>query len=144
MNPLVVPGTLESLQAVRDYVMAAAAEAGLERKKVNRLRLAVDEITTNSIVHGYDEAGLSGDLRLEAYIDEATLTIIVEDSGAAYDATRHKMPSSADLMAPLDTREIGGLGIFLTLKGMDDFRYERVEDRNRNIFVMNRSAEDQA
>ncbi|MBN1180403.1 MAG: anti-sigma regulatory factor [Anaerolineae bacterium] len=141
MQPLVVPGNLESLQAIRDYVMAAAAEAGLDRRKTNRLRLAVDEITTNSIVHGYDEAGLEGDLRVEAQLDDQRLTILIEDRGAAYDATQHRIPSFEELTAPLDSREIGGLGIFLTLKGMDDFRYERVGNRNRNIFIMNRGTE---
>lgn len=142
MEPLVVPGTLESLQAIRDFVKAAAEQATLDRKKANRLRLAVDEIATNSIVHGYEEAGLSGDLIVSATIDDAALTIIVEDNGAAYDTTQHKVPTSDEINAPISTREIGGLGIFLTLKGMDDFRYERVADRNRNIFVMHRTPAD--
>ena len=139
MHPLTVPGELSSLKAIRDYVMAASSEAGLDRLMTNRLRLAVDEIVTNSIVHGYDEAGLEGDVLIRAAIDDERLTVVVEDEGAFYDPTQHDMPSSDELGAPLDTREIGGLGIYLAVNSIDEFRFEREGTRNRNIFVVYRT-----
>jgi len=136
IRPLSVPGELDSLKAIRDYVMNAAALAGLDRLLANRLRLAVDEIVTNSIVHGYQESGLEGDVSIEASLDDNKLTIVVEDEGPYYDPMQHDMPTADDLTAPLDTREIGGLGIYLAVNSIDEFRFERVEPRNRNIFVM--------
>jgi serine/threonine-protein kinase RsbW len=136
LSPLTVPGTLDSLKPIRDYVINATTTAGLNKVLANRLRLAVDEIVTNSIVHGYDEAGIEGDIRIEADIDDDRLTIAVEDSGPHYDPTQHIMPTEEDLSTPLDTRDIGGLGIYLAVNSIDEFRFERVNDRNRNIFVM--------
>ncbi|WP_156090628.1 ATP-binding protein [Planktothrix paucivesiculata] len=39
---------------------------------------------------------------------------------------------------PLEERRIGGLGIYLTISGVDEFQYKRVGDRNLNIFIMYR------
>ncbi len=138
LRPLIVPGELESLKAVRDYVLNAAALAELDKVLTNRLRLAVDEIVTNSIVHGYDESGTTGDVSLEARVDDDALTIVVEDEAPYYDPTQHDMPTADDLATPLDTRDIGGLGIYLAVNSIDEFRYERDGSRNRNIFVVYR------
>jgi serine/threonine-protein kinase RsbW len=136
LSPLIVPGTLDSLKPIRDYVINATTTAGLNKVLANRLRLAVDEIVTNSIVHGYDEAGIEGDIRIEADIDDQQLTIVVEDSGPHYDPTQHNMPTEEDLSSPLDTRDIGGLGIYLAVNSIDEFHFEHANNRNRNIFVM--------
>lgn len=143
LSPLTVPGTLDSLKPIRDYVMNATSLAGLNKLFANRLRLAVDEIVTNAIVHGYEESGTQGNIRIEAALDDNQLTITVEDTGPHYDPTQHEMPTQEDLGQPLDTRDIGGLGIYLAVNSIDEFRFERVNNRNRNIFVMYRSSADQ-
>jgi anti-sigma regulatory factor (Ser/Thr protein kinase) len=136
MEPLSVPGTLDSLSAVADYVKAAAATAGLDKRAAYRLRLAVDEIVTNIVTHGYAAAGLEGTVDLQAEVEEEALTILVEDTGVAFDPRQHATPDDLDL--PLEQRHMGGLGVYLVIQNVDQFLYERVGDRNRNIFVMNR------
>jgi serine/threonine-protein kinase RsbW len=136
MEPLTVTGSLDSLSAIRAYVDRAAAEAGLDRRAAYRLRLAVDEIATNIVNYGYERANRSGDILVRATLDEAWLTVALEDSGVPYDPTAHALPS--DLDAPLADRPIGGLGIFLTQIGVDDFRYEHRDGHNVNAFVMRR------
>ena len=138
MEPLTVSGKLESLGAIAQYVMSAAKEAGLEKKAAYKLRLAIDEVTTNIITHGYEEADLEGDIYLAAKIDKQALTISVEDTAIAYDPTEKKAVEQELLNAPLEEKPIGGLGVFLALDGVDNFLYERSGDRNRNIFVVNR------
>ncbi len=142
MESLSVPGTLDSLGPIADFVKAAAAKAGLDKKATYQLRLAVDEIATNIIVHGHEEAGLEGVLHLFSEIDDQTLTIAIEDQGAAYDPHQHLLPEHDDLHRPLEQRQIGGLGIYLVLKGVDKFIYERAKECNRNVFVMNRPTPD--
>ncbi len=134
MEPLKLPGTLDSLTQIGAYVLEAASEAGLERKLAYRLRLAVDEIATNAVVYGYDKIGKEGDLVVSAEVGDGILTIILEDRGPAYDP--FDTPSPDDLDRPLDDRDIGGLGVFLAIKGVDEFRYEWVNETNRNIFLM--------
>lgn len=141
LQPLIVPGELHVLKAVRDYVTAAAEQAGLDRLMINRLRLAVDEIVTNIIVYGYGESGIEGDVRIWADIDDQQLVITVEDSGPYFDPTQHDLPDPDELGQALETREIGGLGIYLAATGIDGFHYERVGQYNRNIFVALRDAD---
>jgi serine/threonine-protein kinase RsbW len=137
MEPLILPGTLDSLTQIGAYVLEAASEAGLERKLAYRLRLAVDEIATNTVIYGYDRVGMEGGLVIIAELDVDTLTIVLEDMGPAYNP--FDTPSPDDLDGPLDDRDIGGLGVFLAIKGVDEFRYEWVNETNRNIFVMKRT-----
>jgi serine/threonine-protein kinase RsbW len=137
MNPMTVPATLDSLGAIADYVMAAATSAGLDKRASYSLRLAVDEIVTNIIVHGYADAGLQGTLELSADIDDRTLKVTIEDSGVAYDPHQAPVP---DTSLPLEERPIGGLGVYLALKSVDEFLYERVGDRNRSTFKMHLSS----
>ena len=134
MQPLILPGTLDSLSEVGTYVLEAASQAGLDRKLAYRLRLAVDEIATNAILYGYGKTEEGGDLVVAAKIEDDSLTIILEDKGPAYDP--FDTPSPDDLDEPLDDRDIGGLGVFLAIKGVDEFRYEWIDEKNRNIFVM--------
>lgn len=137
MKSFALPATLDSLGAVSEFVMEIAASAGLDKQASYRLRLAVDEIATNIIVHGYEEAGLQGALELCADIDDRTLTISIEDTGVAFDPRQAPVPET-DL--PLEQRSIGGLGVYLAIRSVDEFLYERVEDRNRTIFKIHLSS----
>jgi serine/threonine-protein kinase RsbW len=125
------------LGAIAQYVMKFATDAGLDKKAAYRLRLAVDEIASNIIIHGYDEAGLEGKVYVRATIDEHSLTIRLEDNAIPYDPHVKKGPE--DLDQPIEKRQIGGLGIYLALDGVDEFSYEYVGDRNCNTFVMHRA-----
>ena len=134
MNTLTLPGTLDSLKAIRDYVTQAAESAGLGKKAAYRLNLAVDEITTNIILHGYQEANLEGDLVISAEINERTLTIRLEDTGANYDPSlTGNLENPAQ---PLDQRKEGGLGVYLAIRNVDRFTYERAGERNLHSLVM--------
>jgi serine/threonine-protein kinase RsbW len=136
MQPVQLEGKLASLEAAGDYVHAAAAEAGLDKKAAYKLHLAVDEVATNTIMHAYEERGIQGRLHLTAEIDPGALRIHLEDTGVPYDPTQKEAP--ADLDKPLEERGIGGLGIFLAKRNVDAFLYERRGDRNRVTFVLNR------
>ena len=73
---------------------------------------------------------------MQAKMDYDTLTITLEDTAAPFDPRGLPRPEQTEL--PLEERPIGGLGVFLTMENVDQFRYEYVGNRNRNIFVMKR------
>jgi serine/threonine-protein kinase RsbW len=122
----------ETLSGIRNFVTEAARHAGIENMVMHRLRLAVDEIATNIIVYGYDSA--PGEIKISRRIDDSQLTISLEDTGTPFDPTQAEAPD--DLDAPLEERGIGGLGIFLAINGIDDFRYERIGNSNINHFTV--------
>ncbi|MBE2201334.1 MAG: anti-sigma regulatory factor [Anaerolinea sp.] len=136
MNSLTIPGKLESLQSVAEYVLQAAHSAGLDYKTSYRLRLAVDEIATNIIIHGYQNHKTTGTLTMCAEMDDEYLTIYLEDDGANYDPSEALPPDH--IQGPVEERTIGGLGIFLALWGVDQFNYKRLRRSNRSTFKVNR------
>ena len=136
MQTLTLPGILESLKTIREHVMAAAEEAGLGNRAANRLVLAVDEIATNVIMHAYEEAGRDGGIALLIEIDEHRLKVTLEDEGERFNPNDHGEPDH--LRSSLEERPIGGLGVYLALRGVDRFEYEFVQGKNRNIFIMER------
>lgn len=134
MNALTVPGDLESLRVIRAFVNEAAHEAGLDKRATYRLVLAVDEVATNIVTHGYQEAQAEGEIHVSVDSSSAALTIMLEDTAPRYDPTQAPEPS--DLDAPLEDRQLGGLGVYLVLQGVDKFSYEWLEGINRNSFTM--------
>jgi anti-sigma regulatory factor (Ser/Thr protein kinase) len=137
MDTLTLPGRLDQLDEVGEFIMHAAQDAGLEKRSAYKLRLAVDEIATNAITHGYQEAGLEGDIRLEIEDGDEKLTVRLYDTGQAYDPDDVVDPGE-DLHRPLEERPIGGLGVFLSIQSVDKFSYERNGDTNCHTFVMNK------
>ena len=93
---------------------------------VYAVNLAIDELLTNTIGYGYgdDEVHrIEIALRLEA----DALVVVIADDSAAFDPTQVPEP---DTGAPLDEREIGGLGLHLVTQMMDGFAYRRENGRN--------------
>jgi len=139
MEVLILPGKLDSLGEIRKYVKSAATEAGLEKKVSYKLCLAVDEIATNIITHGYNENGLEGNISVKTEIDEKSLTVYIEDTAKPYDPTTKEAVTEEDLQKSLEERPIGGLGVHLAYQSVDKFVYERIGDRNRNILIVNKT-----
>jgi phosphoserine phosphatase RsbU/P len=137
MQPLTVPGNLDALKPVRDYAAKVAKAAGLADPAVYKLCLAVDEIATNVVLHGYEEAGISGNLTVTGGVDCGRLVVQLYDSGKSYDPTKHLVPSAELLSLPLEERDVGGLGIFLARDGVDDLQYEASEHGNVHRFIVN-------
>ena len=136
MTPLIVPGTIDSLSSIATYIKQAATAAALDSKTAYKLRLAVDEIATNIITHGYNEAALTGNITLSVEIDPSSLKIMIEDQTAPFDPTQQNLPDAIELSRDLKERSIGGLGIYLALEGVDNYQYERVGGCNRNTLVI--------
>lgn len=139
MEPLVLDGTLDALEPIRDYVTNAANAAGLAEPAAYRLVLAMDEIATNIVTYGYAGMVPPGKIRVSASLDGSRLRMVLEDTGCQFDPRNRELPSDEDLQQDLAERPIGGLGIFLAVNGVDEFDYQHEGELNRNIFIMNRS-----
>lgn len=136
MEPLVIPSATAWMPLVVDFVRAVAAEGGLSAEATYRLRLAVDEIVSNIIGHGYVETGHDGLVRLSARVGDDAVEVFIEDDAPIFDPQATPAPG-VDL--PPDERPTGGLGLFLAQHCVDELRYERRGDLNRNILVVGRA-----
>jgi anti-sigma regulatory factor (Ser/Thr protein kinase) len=125
--------TLDSLEPIRAFVGAAAARAGLDSSATYRLSLAVDEVATNVVMHGDHDAGQEPTIELDAIVEDGSLVVRMSDSSAEYDPDDH-LVDQAELQAPLEERVPGGLGLFLVRQNVDEFRYQRIGERNVHDF----------
>ena len=94
------------------------------RFKVN---LALDEIVTNVICHGYKNR--DGQLiTVQVAVAPGELTAWVEDAAPAFNPLQLSPP---DVTAPLEQRQPGGIGIYLAKKLLDGLQYSRIDGKNR-------------
>ena len=84
------------------------------------------------VTEACQEQGATGDIAVAIEWTDHQLTVILEDTGVAYDPREQGMPTADELEKPLSDREIGGLGVFLALQGVDRFDYQRDNGVNRN------------
>lgn len=135
MDSLTVPVSFDSLKPLRVFVQKAAAGANLDYVASYNLCLAVDEIATNIIMHGYaDVTPTQADfIQAEASIDGQVLKIGLLDKTKSYDLSQ-ALP--LQLTVSLGERLPGGWGIYLARQSVDELFYERVGEYNHIIFVV--------
>lgn len=121
----------EFLDEIREFVGVIARAGGFGAKDVYNIQLAADEAASNIIEHAYEGVS-NGLLELSCGVQGNTITIILVDHGESFDPSEIPLP---DLQADLSERKIGGLGIFLMRKLMDEVHYEAKPNKN-NVLTM--------
>lgn len=96
---------------------------------VHDLRLALDEVVSNVIRHGYGPGG-SGEIQVIAEFAADRVRIEVRDAAKPFNPLSFPEP---DLTIPIERRPRGGLGIFLVRKLMDRVDYFRENGCNRLV-----------
>lgn len=119
------------LDEIREFVGEIARTGGFGEKDVYNIQLATDEAASNIIEHAY-EGIPNGVLDLSCGMESDTIKIILIDYGLPFDPSTIPMP---DLKADLSDRKIGGLGIFLMRKLMDEVHYDPRPDKS-NVLTM--------
>ncbi|MFH1198458.1 MAG: ATP-binding protein [bacterium] len=124
---LLIKSSTENLSIVRDFIKAAGDEVGMDKEIVGKIVLAVDEACTNVIKHAYKYAP-DGDIIIIVIFDGSKLAISITDYGLNFDPNIIPVP---DIQEYYKQRKVGGLGIFLMKKLMDEVKYANLSD-NRN------------
>jgi len=109
-----IAAELDNLATIRRFVIDTTTILGVDQTLIPRLELAVDEIATNIIRHGYqDQPGM---IEIELSQQDDALVIHVRDRAPPFNPTEVLSP---DLTKSLHNREPGGLGIYITKQVMD-------------------------
>ena len=108
----------------------AAHDLGHAAYAVN---LAIDEILTNTIEHGYEDDERH---RIEVIVrvEEESLVVVIVDDSLPFDLG---IAPERDLDASLEDTALGGLGLFLVHQMMDSVDYRREEGCNVVTLVKN-------
>jgi len=113
------PASFDFLDEIREFVAQTARAGGFNEKEIYSLQLAADEAASNIIEHAYE--GISGaDFDVTCDMRSDTLTITMRDTGRPFNPSNVRQPN---LKADLSERQIGGLGLYLMRKLMDEVHY---------------------
>ena len=92
-----------------------------------QIDIAIDELYSNIANYGYDGENGRVLVRLETEIRPRAVTISFIDEGRPFNPLEREDP---DVSLSARERKIGGLGIFMVKKSMDDVRYEYRDGKN--------------
>lgn len=124
------PAELTHLADIRRFVQEAAAALQADPDEVYDVIQAVDESAANIITHGY--RGAPGTIEVEVRPEAEALVVCLRDHAPPFDPTRLPPP---DMTLPLDRRPIGGLGVYLTRKLMDEVIHQ-VTPQGGNLLIL--------
>lgn len=120
-----VNADLENLSIIADFTTARARELGLSEKGVFQLELAVDEVASNIILHGY--AHQTGPIHLTIFKENERIIIQIKDRGEPFNPLEADNPN---LGAPLEERSPGGLGVHFLKTVTDSVHYQFKDGKN--------------
>ena len=121
----------ENLNHVMSFVDEHLEGVDCPMKAQMQIDLCVEEMFINVASYAYGSGKGDVIIRLEEEKDPSGISIVLVDEGMPYDPLAKADP---DVTASADQRQIGGLGIFLVKKNMDNISYRR--DGNKNVFRM--------
>jgi anti-sigma regulatory factor (Ser/Thr protein kinase) len=127
MSELVLASDIAELQRLLAHIEQFGKAHALSTEATGALQLALEEVVTNVIVHGYRRV-VGHTVRVRLTCANNTVTAEVEDDAPAFDPLARPQPAHVD--HPVEDRPIGGLGIHLVKKLMDAVEYQRNHDRN--------------
>ena len=136
MKELKIDATIQNLDEVLAFLDGEleAMECGM--KEQIQLDVAVEEIFVNIASYAYNPEIGPATISCEVSEDPLEVTISFMDSGVPYDPLAKEDP---DVTLSAEERQIGGLGIYMVKKSMDNVSYEYKD--GQNIFTIKKSLE---
>jgi len=126
----------EGLKSVTAALERWRVAQRLEASAVWPFHVAIDEMLSNTLRCGYAGDACDHDIEVRFAIESGLMQVAIIDDARAFDPLQAPPP---DISRPLEERAVGGLGIFLVRRLMDDVRYER--SGGRNLLTLRRRLE---
>ena len=134
MKRLSVKATVESLDEVQSFIDQVLEEIGCSMKAQMQIDIAVEELFVNIAHYAYPEGDGDAAVEIETNADKSCVKITFEDRGIPFDPLAHEDP---DVTGSAEERSVGGLGIFMVKKSMDDMSYEYKDGKNLLTIIKN-------
>ena len=123
----VFPARMSAVPAVTAFTTRACLAAGLARDACLRLTLLVEELFTNTVVHGHGQDS-EAPVRLVFDVAPGRVGLLYEDTCPAHDPFAAVAPP--DGTAEVEERPVGGLGLVLIAALASEVQYRREDGKN--------------
>ncbi|MBQ3013593.1 MAG: ATP-binding protein [Oscillospiraceae bacterium] len=127
MKELTIAATVENIETVTEFVNAQLELTDCPIRAQMQIDIAIDELFGNIAHYAYNPEVGNATVRVEVSEDPLAVIVTFIDNGIPYDPLRKDDP---DITLSAEEREIGGLGIYLVKKSMDEISYEYKNGQN--------------
>ncbi len=121
----IFPAEIGKLDEVTAFVCGELEKAEAPMKVSMQISVALEEMFVNVAHYAYQ--GRAGYCKIAVSIENNTMTLHIKDTGMPFNPLEHDDP---DITLSAEEREIGGLGILMVKKTMDDVRYQYKDGMN--------------
>ena len=121
MQEITMKAVIDNIPAVTEFIDAQLEAVDCPMKAQMQIDMAIDEIFSNISRYAYPDGPGSATVRLSFDEGSRMFSICFEDQGIPFDPLKQEEP---DTTLDTEARAIGGLGIFLVRKTMDEVSYQ--------------------
>jgi serine/threonine-protein kinase RsbW len=125
MKKITVAAAIDQLDNVQNFISEQLEFVDCPVKESTQISIAIDEIISNIVYYAYP--GSNGNVEVSCDASADRVTIVIEDSGIPYNPLEKEDPN---VTLSAEERDIGGLGIFMVKKTMDEVFYEYKNKKN--------------
>lgn len=127
MKELTIAATVENIETVTDFVNEQLESLDCPMKAQMQIDIAIDELFGNIAHYAYNPEIGQATVRVEVVEEPLSVVITFIDNGVPYDPLTNEDP---DTTLSAEERGIGGLGIYMVKKSMDEITYEYKDGQN--------------
>ena len=127
MRELTVDAIIENIEKVTDFVNEELEKLDCPMKAQIQIDVAIDELFGNIAHYAYNPNVGTATIRMEVVQDPMAVVLTFIDHGIPYDPLAKEDP---DIKLSAEERKIGGLGIYMVKKSMDEITYEYKDGQN--------------
>lgn len=127
MKELILQASADRLEEVQEFIRGELEAAGGSLKVMSQVEIAVEEIYVNIVHYAYPSGDGEAVIRCETDREVPKMTIQFLDAGTPFDPLAKE---DADISLSAEERSIGGLGILMVKKLMDEVTYCYEEGKN--------------
>lgn len=127
MKEVTVAAAIENIGSVTGFVDDFLDGQECSRKAKMQINIAIDEIFSNISYYAYQNETGQVTMKVDMQENPKAVCITFIDCGIPYNPLEKEDP---DITLSIEEREIGGLGIYMVKKNMDEMEYEYSEGKN--------------
>lgn len=120
----------KNLEPVISFLEENLESLGCPFKEEQQMCIAVEELFINIVNYAYPESAGPADVKIRE-LPGRVIEVILRDGGVPFNPLELKDP---DITLKAEDRQIGGLGIYMVKKSMDEVTYQY--ENGQNVLIL--------